>query len=153
MKLAHLFLVVLFTTLPLGAQQPAAAASEIPIGIKSLDITIETIASGGFWQKGDVDGSYRVVILLEGWEHLSNKVFLQWVRQDRDNQTLVVDKTLHLAELDSHAGVRWRISAPKFVLSGKQSSLVFPAVSESGKKTFTVIPDASQSYKVTEAKK
>jgi hypothetical protein len=145
---------------PLRSQDtdPVAEAQKLPSNI-------ETVVTGGHWERGDQDGAFRVVMLLEGWEHLGNRVLLQWISYDQDNHEMVVEKTVAIEEIP--VGAAWRITSAKFVMPkdkpGNDSKdpakpappqLVLQAVSErAGKATFTITPTNDHQYKFSQSLK
>ena len=52
----------------------AAAQSGVPASVHS-------VVSGGYWQARGQAGSYRVVLVNSGFEHVSTRVFIEWVRE------------------------------------------------------------------------
>lgn len=93
---------------PLRSQEadPVAEAQKLPGNI-------ETVVTGGHWERGDQNGTFRVIMLLEGWEHLANRVLLQWIRYDEDKPEMVVENTVRIEEIP--VGAAWRITSAKFV--------------------------------------
>ncbi len=115
------------------------AESDVAISAQNPSRT----SSGGYWERGEQDGTFRVIILLEGWEHLSNRVFLQWVRCDGDNQSLIVEKTVPIKEIND-AG-NWRITVPRFV----KTQIILPAESqEHGKTSFSIMATPDHGHKI-----
>ncbi len=79
---------------------------------------------------------------MEGWEHLSNRVLLQWIRRDGDKQELIVEKTVPIQEISTEGA--WRISEAKFV----KSQFVLQVTSERmGTTTMVIMPAADHQYK------
>ncbi|QIF03410.1 hypothetical protein [Roseimicrobium sp. ORNL1] len=147
-------------SVPLFSQDtdPAADGAKLPTNV-------ETVVTGGHWERGDQDGTYRVIMLLEGWEHLANRVLLQWIRYDQDKQEMLVEKTVAIEEIP--VGAAWRITSVNFVtpkdLPAKgskatekqgQLQLVLQAHSErAGKATFTITPTTDHRYAFLESLK
>ena len=54
--------------------------------------SVHAVLSGGYWQSGIEAGTYRVVVINTGWEHVTSRVFIEWVREPsgRDNLPVVV---------------------------------------------------------------
>ena len=135
-----------------AAEKETREDSAIGTELQAMNPAIETVISGGFWERMDQDGSYRLIVRLEGWEHLANRVFLQWLRRDQDTHQIIVERTVPIAEFDA---ARWRISEAKFVLAGKQWKIVLRAqpTYEGQKVVFTIVPSADFTYKVTKGTK
>lgn len=146
MKLA----VWLFVILALTATQAQEAASVADKAV-AVPTEIETVESGGFWTRDGHDGSFRLVIEIQGWDTLYNRVFLQWIRRDPDKQEDVVERTVPITEI---AG-RWRITSQKFVFRGKQTVIIISAKRQvpPAEATFTIVPSSDFSYTVTTSEK
>jgi hypothetical protein len=110
------------SAIPRASQAQRAALSVTP----RLDPSIVTVVSGGRWTLRQVGGSYRVIGVKEGWEHIRYRLFVQWleesdggerVRISREVGPLVPDRysltdpTLKFAEGRWRLGVR-AASAP-----------------------------------------
>lgn len=146
MKLAcWLFVVLLLTAAQ--AQEEASVADKAG----ALPTEIETVVSGGFWSRDGHDGSFRLVILLLGWDTLYNRAFLQWTRIDPDKQENVIERTVPIKEI----GGQWRISSQKFVYRGKQTIIVISAKRQNprAETTFTIVPSSDFSYTFTTSEK
>lgn len=141
----RLALGILISALPILARaqdpDPGVAA------VVGLAPQIETVASGGYWEANGKEGSYRVIILLDGWEHLSNRVFLQWVEVDQEKQEF---HSLRIIPIPEVSEGRWRVTEAKFELVGEQWRIVLPARGQDvdRKATLTVVPAADFTYKM-----
>ena len=54
----------------------AAASSGVPPEVAS-------VVSGGYWECGEDSGTYRVVVVNSGFEHVTSRVFVEWVSEPR----------------------------------------------------------------------
>ncbi len=118
---------------------------------KALDPALETVVSGGFWERKGADGVFRVLVIAQGWEHVGTRVLLQWVRRDDGKQELVVERAVPIKELE---GLQWHASDVKFALAKDTWQIRIPVthVFEEKKATFTVIPSVDHTYKITSSK-
>jgi hypothetical protein len=57
---------------PSVIQQPSKATETVPL-------SVETVETFGFWSEGKAEGSYRLVLLQKGYEHLSHRLIIQWI--------------------------------------------------------------------------
>lgn len=57
------------------AGSPVAAQPVLP----ALDPKIVSVSSGGTWRDDGMEGTFRVVLWSEGFEHVSSGVVAQWV--------------------------------------------------------------------------
>lgn len=82
-------LVILVLSMPARAETDAQSrAPEISAAVRS-------VVSGGGWVEGDVRGFYRVILESEGFEHVSSRLWLEWlVEQSREDPAMVVARTL-----------------------------------------------------------
>ena len=86
-------------TLPALAQDsPEADAKATPSGVHQ-------VFSGGYWSDGKLDGHYRIVVVTAGFEHISHRVFIQWVAIDQDNHNLKILRTVPVSEISELSGV------------------------------------------------
>lgn len=65
-------IVLLLLFLPLAAFAQSPVAPEV-----------ETVISGGYWEKGADSGRYRVVLLNSGFEQVTSRVLIEWLRDPR----------------------------------------------------------------------
>ena len=87
---------------------------------KAIPASVQSVQSGGYWQKGDQDGHYRVVVTSGGFEHVISKIYVQWIELDQDAREYKVLRTLDIKELNG--GFASTIAAtPKFTRAGPWS--------------------------------
>ena len=77
---------------------PEADAKATPPGIHQ-------VFSGGYWSDGKVDGHYRIVVVAGGFEHVSHRVFIQWIAIDQDSHDLKIVRSVPVAEISELSGV------------------------------------------------
>ena len=69
----------------LAASKRDGLAQAVP----TIPLEVETIASGGYWStKDSVEGHYRIVISTEGSEHLISTLWVEWVADPSDSDSL-----------------------------------------------------------------
>lgn len=74
-------------SLGLGFLAPAALAAQTAIApdsaflptLSALDPSVTAVSSGGAWAAGGEEGWYRVIIVTGGFEHVSSRLFVQWM--------------------------------------------------------------------------
>jgi len=44
-----------------------------------LDLSIAQVWSGGYWKQDETGGYLRFVVTRQGFEHLSNQLYIEWV--------------------------------------------------------------------------
>jgi hypothetical protein len=92
---------------PSNAQNEAfEAAEQVPAGIHS-------VMTSGFWTLGKDEGFFRVVVVAGGVEHVSHRLYIQWLRSDAKTQGYDLIRTVNVKELNLGHG---------FVLEVKTSS-------------------------------
>ncbi len=126
-------------------------AEESPAKWNALDPALESVVSGGFWERKGSDGVFRVVVIAQGWEHVGTRVLLQWIRRDAEKQALVVERTVPIKELEA---LEWHAGEVKFVLSKDTWQIRIPVthVFEEKKATFTITPSVDHTYKIASPK-
>jgi len=50
--------------------------------VEVLPVQIATVMTGGEWENGDAHGFYRIVITGSGIEHITNRIYIQWLALD-----------------------------------------------------------------------
>lgn len=88
------FLLCLSLATPSNAQNEAfEAADQVPASIHSA-------MSGGYWTAGKDEGFFRVVVVAGGVEHVSHRLYLQWLRIDAKTQSYDLLRTVNVKELN-----------------------------------------------------
>ena len=64
----------------------AAASDDGEAAVAALTGIVDSVVSAGRWQSGDGAGFFRVVVLRGGYEHVVNRLYLQWLR-DGDSES------------------------------------------------------------------
>ena len=52
------------------------------INIPEISPVVQTVKTFGYWQNNNCDGNYRLIIIVEGFEHVKNYVFVQLLKND-----------------------------------------------------------------------
>jgi hypothetical protein len=52
--------------------QPPKAAETVPL-------SVETVQTFGFWSEDNTGGSYRLLLMQEGYEHISHRLIIEWI--------------------------------------------------------------------------
>lgn len=91
-------LLYLSLATPSNAQNEAfEAAEQVPASIHSA-------ISGGFWIEGTDEGFFRVVVVAGGVEHVSHRLYIQWLRSDAKTQSYDLIRTVNVQELNLGQG-------------------------------------------------
>src|SRR5262245_38153037 len=95
-------LLVLLGSAPGAAEQTMTIAPEV-----------ETVVTGGQWKSDKLSGTYRVIVLTGGFEHIVSQVQIDWITaaDGRDNPPRVLSSKI--AETAS-----WSLFRPRIVKSG-----------------------------------
>ena len=83
------------------------AAQEVP----QVDVDVQSVVSGGYWQAGDLDGTLRVVIKQAGWEHVGSWAFVQWLTTDEEAQAQRLVEVVRL--VDPEQDGLWSFALPE----------------------------------------
>ena len=97
MRLArYIFLTLgLFTPLAVAAQATQPGDSFVA----TLPPSISLVSSGGSWVDGNQQGTYRIVAVTTGWDHLQSRLYIQWIAEDDAQQKLTIAATTHVTEI------------------------------------------------------
>ena len=75
----------------------AAAAAVVLFVVPGLALTqpvvpveVASVVSGGTWERGAESGSFRVVIVNRGWEHVSSRLYIEWVLLSESREQKVI---------------------------------------------------------------
>jgi len=61
------------------ALSPAIALAQV-----NVPAGVESVTSGGYWTSGGVSGRYRIIVVNSGFEAVTSRLFVQWVREPVD---------------------------------------------------------------------
>ena len=61
---------------------------------------LRDVKSAGRWRTADAEGVYRVVVLRVGYEHIADRLYVQWVRSGIDDQPPRVIGTVSVNEIN-----------------------------------------------------
>jgi hypothetical protein len=67
--------------------------------VAALPASVSLVSSGGGWVDGSQQGTYRIVAVTEGWNHLQSRLYIQWLAEDDVQQKLTVIATTHVTEV------------------------------------------------------
>ncbi len=82
--------------------------------ISKLNPSIAFITSGGYWEDNDLSGIYRIVVVNQGWEHVSSKVYIQWLQEDTKGSKITIKESLLITNV---SGGNWSIGQPHLEIS------------------------------------
>ena len=113
---------------------------------KAIPASVQSVQSGGYWQKGDQDGHYRVVVTSGGFEHVISRLFIQWIALDQDAREYKLNRTVEVKEIGIASTVT---PAPKFTNAGNWTMSVVISRRDGSRerRTITVRPDGGYSVK------
>ena len=96
----------------------ALAGSANAQGVPTVPTEVSGVLAGGYWTSGAQEGSYRIIIVSGGFEHIVSQVFLQWLSQPTSpNDSVVVLSTV---ELEAISAGGWQATNPQFELKNKK---------------------------------
>ncbi|HEX8694471.1 MAG TPA: hypothetical protein VF746_18760 [Longimicrobium sp.] len=82
--------------------------------VARIDPAVEEVVSGGAWKAGQASGTYRLVVITEGWEAIRYRLFLQWLEVPQEPGPITIRKTVELTPL---AGM-FSLTGPELSLRG-----------------------------------
>lgn len=65
-------------------------------------VAIQDVATGGYWSDEGDEGVFRAVVVSAGVEHVSQKLFIQWVQSNTQDQGQKLVRTLYVSELEEN---------------------------------------------------
>ena len=83
---------------------PSAARTEPFEAAENVPSSIHSVMSGGFWARGGDEGFFRVVVVAGGVEHVSHRLYIQWLRSDPKTQSYELIRTVNVTELNLGQG-------------------------------------------------
>ena len=54
----------------------------------AVPTNVSSIVTVGWWQDGQKSGTYRVVVVSQGWEHVWSQAYVEWLAEPRDRYSL-----------------------------------------------------------------
>lgn len=98
MKLTYTLVIVLVLSC---SRLVMAESSDPNLPLLQIATSIAEVKSVGYWEKGEKHGHYRIVVVNEGWEHISSQVYIQAIEvaADPDQDNLVLS-TLPVKEVN-----------------------------------------------------
>lgn len=73
--------------------EPFEAAEQVPPNI-------HLVSAGGYWKQGNDEGFFRVVVVVGGVEHVSYRLFIQWLRTSAEKRSYEIIRTVNVKELN-----------------------------------------------------
>jgi hypothetical protein len=102
--------IFLATILIAGAMQ--AQSRDTP---PALDSRIYEVATGGYWKTGSRAGTFRVVVIAEGFEEIRYRAFLQWLSEPTQTETARLVTTKSISDLADRC---FSVLSPTIALEG-----------------------------------
>ena len=47
----------------------------------TVPLSVSSVLTDGYWQSNGQAGRYRVVVTEEGWEHVTNRLLVEWIAE------------------------------------------------------------------------
>ena len=95
------------TTILLAAGILSATGSATAQAVPVVAPSVDDVEAGGYWTAGGAEGQYRLIVTSGGFEHVTSRLYLQWLSDpSSEEDTTVVLRTIELSDIDS-AG--WRL--------------------------------------------
>lgn len=95
------FLAILLLCL---SAAPSAAQNESFEAAETVPTSIHSVVSGGFWTLGKDEGFFRAIVAAGGVEHVSHRLYIQWLRINAKNQSYELVRTVNVKELNLGQG-------------------------------------------------
>ena len=96
-KLVASFVAILLLCL---SSPPSNAQNESFDAAEQVPVSIHHVAAGGFWTLGKDEGFFRAIIVAGGVEHVSHRLYIQWLRVNAKTQSYELVRTVNVKELN-----------------------------------------------------
>ncbi len=93
---SHVAMLLFFMSLT----TPSHAQNEIFEIAERVPAGIHSVMSGGYWTLGKDEGFFRVVVVAGGVEHVSHRLYIQWIRVNLKTQGYELIRTVNVKELN-----------------------------------------------------
>lgn len=84
--------------------RPSAAQNESFEAVEGVPASIHSVMSGGFWTRGKEEGFFRSVVAAGGVEHVSHRLYIQWLRINASSQSYELVRTVNVKEFNLGQG-------------------------------------------------
>lgn len=108
MKILFTFIIYCLLTLNLKAQQSSY----------QIDPSVAFVTTGNYWENSEISGIYRVLVINQGFEHVSSDVYIQWLQENVEKSSFVVLNSLLVKEVSNG---QWSIGQPELQTCKKNS--------------------------------
>ena len=85
------------------AALPAAGQNQAFESAEKTPVAVHSVSTGGFWMSGNAEGFFRTVVIAGGVEHVSHRLFIQWLKNDPATQSYQLVRTSNVRELNLDA--------------------------------------------------
>jgi hypothetical protein len=147
MTIAWRFAIAAALLLPLSVV--AWAQDELLKDVRSLPPHLHSVHSGGYWEHGNQDGFYRIVVMAGGFEHVIARLYVQWVSTDQGTRDYKIIRTVNVTEFNG-GGASVIQPALRFTPGAKNLQVALAVTWRDGKtekRALTVMPDGRYTLK------
>jgi len=126
---------------------PAFSQNEAFEAAEKVPASIHYVNAGSYWQQGKKEGFFRAVVVAGGVEHVSHRMFLQWLQIDPDTQAYELVRTVNVKELNLGQGYVLEVKPVPTDFGSFRIDVTANARGGSAKK-FSIKAGADGSYKI-----
>jgi hypothetical protein len=147
MAIAWRFAIAAALLLPLSVA--ARAQDEWLEDVRSLPPHVHSVHSGGYWEHGNQEGFYRILVMAGGFEHVIARLYAQWISTDQDTRDYKIVRTVNVTEFNG-GGASVIQPVLRFTPGAKKLQVALAVTRRDGKtekRTLTVLPDGSYTLK------
>lgn len=76
----------------------------------SIDPSVDSVVSGGYWTDGEDRGIYRVVVRSGGFEHIVSEITIEWLSDPREGNE---EPSIHKSVVVKEGRGLWRVADSK----------------------------------------
>jgi hypothetical protein len=119
------FRTIAVTAMLLLSRASVTAQASDQIHAPQADAAVTGAFVGGSWRLGAAQGYYRLLVVTVGFEHIYQRLYLQRITNDEDEQPTGVASTVPIAEFSDTPG--WSVRNVQFSLANAPQVLVIRA--------------------------
>lgn len=139
---------------PAAQGAPAGADKMAPWVPPGVPLGVSEVVTGGSWSEGGRSGYYRAVVVQSGHEGMRTvAVFLQWLTENEDGDTIAIAASVPIREMEGHIVPFASVALESDVQNDVQLTIAAPEAADSavrlviiraaGPGSYVVVPPAA----------
>jgi hypothetical protein len=79
---------------------PVLSQDEFKSALDTLPGNVRDVKSAGRWRTAEATGVYRVIVVRGGYEHIADRLYIQWLSNANDDSSPQVMATVGVSEIN-----------------------------------------------------